>query len=82
MKSSIKNAPHPFGRAALLGGSLLLAGMSAHAGMVTDAHGNTGYDTAAENIVDLSPNRVRNWSPVSVVLPAAPWMRTLVTRPP
>jgi hypothetical protein len=69
MKSSIKNAPHPFGRAALLGGSLLLAGMSAHAGMVTDAHGNTGYDTAAECDAAVQGGIARFYQPVTTRKP-------------
>ena len=47
MKSSHKNAfVHSLRAAALLGG--LLVGASVQAGMVTDRHGNVGYDTAAE----------------------------------
>ena len=56
MKPSDQNAPrrhvHPVARlaprTALVGGGLLLACAAAHAGMVTDAHGNVGYDSAAE----------------------------------
>lgn len=47
MKSSQKNAKPSIRQAMLLGGSLVLAG-AAQAGMVTDQHGNVGYDSAAE----------------------------------
>ena len=55
MKPSDQNAPrrhvHPVARlaprTALVGGGLLLACAAAHAGMVTDAHGNVGYDSTA-----------------------------------
>lgn len=43
MKSSQKNAKPSIRQAMLLGGSLVLAG-AAQAGMVTDQHGNVGYD--------------------------------------
>ena len=53
MKPSDQNAPrrhvHPVARlaprTALVGSGLLLACAAAHAGMVTDAHGNVGYES-------------------------------------
>ncbi len=51
-------------RGALLGSSLLLAG-AAHAGMVTDGHGNVGYDSAAECDAAVQAGTARFYRPVT-----------------
>ncbi len=56
-------------RGALLGGGLLLAGM-AHAGLVTDAHGNVGYDSAAECDAAVQAGTARFYRPVTNRPPA------------
>ncbi|MDO5289518.1 MAG: peptidoglycan-binding domain-containing protein [Pseudomonadota bacterium] len=56
-------------RAGLLGGGLLLAA-GAQAGMVTDAHGNVGYDTAAECDAAVHAGTARYYQPVTTRKPA------------
>ena len=68
MKSSHKNAfVHSLRAAALLGG--LLVGASVQAGMVTDRHGNVGYDTAAECDAAVASGQARYYQPVTVGKP-------------
>jgi hypothetical protein len=64
MKSSQKNAHRSIQRAALLGSGLLLA-TAAQAGMVTDAHGNVGYDSAAECDAAVQAGAARFYQPVT-----------------
>lgn len=65
MTSSKKNIQgRQLGRAVLLGGSLALAG-AAQAGMVTDQHGNVGYDTAAECDAAVQAGTARFYRPVT-----------------
>ena len=78
MKPSDQNAPrrhvHPVARlaprTALVGGGLLLACAAAHAGMVTDAHGNVGYDSAAECDAAVQAGNARFYRPVTERKPA------------
>ena len=78
MKPSDQNAPrrhvHPVARlaprTALVGGGLLLACAAAHAGMVTDAHGNVGYDSAAECDAAVQAGNARFYRPVTDRKPA------------
>lgn len=69
MKSSQNNVQRPIHRAALLGGSLLLA-TAAQAGMVTDTHGNVGYDSAAECDAAVQAGAARFYQPVTTRKPA------------
>ena len=57
-------------RRALLGGGLLLAGAVAQAGMVVDAHGNVGYDSAAECDAAVQAGTARFFRPVTSRPPA------------
>lgn len=78
MKPSDQNAPrrhvHPVARlaprTALVGSGLLLACAAAHAGMVTDAHGNVGYDSAAECDAAVQAGNARFYRPVTDRKPA------------
>ena len=78
MKPSDQNAPrrhvHPVARlaprTALVGSGLLLACAAAHAGMVTDAHGNVGYDSAAECDAAVQAGNARFYRPVTERKPA------------
>ncbi|QTD45422.1 peptidoglycan-binding domain-containing protein [Ottowia testudinis] len=77
MKSSRQNAQRPLNpaarrapRAALVGGGLLLACAAAHAGMVTDTHGNVGYDSAAECDAAVQAGTARFYRPVTDRKPA------------
>ena len=78
MKPSDQNAPrrhvHPVARlapcTALVGSGLLLACAAAHAGMVTDAHGNVGYDSAAECDAAVQTGNARFYRPVTDRKPA------------
>ena len=65
MKSPQKNAKPSIRQAMLLGGSLVLAG-AAQAGMVTDQHGNVGYDSAAECDAAVQAGTARFYRPVTV----------------
>jgi len=71
MKKSLTlpDRARPLRRGALLGGGLLLAG-AAHAGMVTDAHGNVGYDSAAECDAAVQAGSARFYQPVTTRPPA------------
>ena len=69
MKSSQKNAKPSIRQAMLLGGSLVLAG-AAQAGMVTDQHGNVGYDSAAECDAAVQAGTARFYRPVTDRKPA------------
>ena len=69
MKSSQKNAKPSNRQAMLLGGSLVLAG-AAQAGMVTDQHGNVGYDSAAECDAAVQAGNARFYRPVTDRKPA------------
>ena len=51
-------------RAGLLGGTLALA-TAAQAGMVTDPHGNVGYDSAAECDAAVQAGNARYYQPVT-----------------
>ncbi|MDO5624390.1 MAG: peptidoglycan-binding domain-containing protein [Pseudomonadota bacterium] len=64
-----RSLPAAMRRAGLLGGALLLA-TGAHAGMVTDAHGNVGYDTAAECDAAVQAGTARYYQPVTTRKPA------------
>ncbi|MDO5691449.1 MAG: peptidoglycan-binding domain-containing protein [Pseudomonadota bacterium] len=69
MKSTPKKTQRPIGSAMLLGGGLLLATV-AQAGMVTDQHGNVGYDTAAECDAAVQAGTARFYRPVTDRKPA------------
>ncbi|MFT4194362.1 peptidoglycan-binding domain-containing protein [Ottowia sp.] len=70
MKPSQKNAQRRIQQAALLGGSLVLATAAAQAGMVTDAHGNVGYDSAAECDAAVQAGTARFYQPVTTRKPS------------
>ena len=57
-------------RGGLLGGSALALATAAQAGMVTDPHGNVGYDTAAECDAAVQAGNARYYQPVTTRPPA------------
>ena len=58
------SVPTALRRAGLLGGTLALA-TAAQAGMVTDPHGNVGYDSAAECDAAVQAGNARYYQPVT-----------------